>query len=79
MRTKEERIIEARPIITKLAELKLTAESPPVKELYTNLQNYIQKGERININIPFASIGRNIKGVLATDTKEDVWIKLESM
>jgi hypothetical protein len=76
-RTREERQMEIRPIIEKLAELKLSIESTPVKELYKQIHIYINEGKRIMIDIPFESIGRTIRGVLATDVKEEVWIKLE--
>ena len=78
-RTREERQLEIRPIIEKLAGLNLTAESPPIKELYTQIRTYINDGTRITINIPFENIGRTIRGVLATDVKEEVWIKLEKL
>jgi len=75
-RTREERQMEIRPIIQKLSELELTTESAPVKELYKQLQIFINTGERMTIEIPFESIGRTIRGVLASDVKEEVWIKL---
>tara|TARA_B100000963_G_scaffold302975_1_gene276054 strand:+ start:591 stop:878 length:288 start_codon:yes stop_codon:yes gene_type:complete len=75
-RTREERQMEIRPIIQKLSELGLTTESGPVKELYKQLQVFINKGERMTIDIPFESVGRTIRGVLASDVKEEVWIKL---
>jgi hypothetical protein len=76
-RTREERQLEIRPIIEKLASLNLTVESSPIMELYTHIRTYINDGTRITINIPFENIGRTIRGVLATDVKEEVWVKLE--
>jgi hypothetical protein len=76
-RTRAERQLEIRPIMEKLAGLNLTVESPPVKELYKQMHTYVNEGTRITVNIPFDSIGRTIRGVLATDVKEEVWIKLE--
>lgn len=75
-RTKEERIKEIKPIIEKLTELKIKAsEHEEIRELLTKIQVYIQQGERIEINIPFPIADVDIKGVLATELKERVWIK----
>ena len=75
-RTKEQRISEIKPIINKLSELKIKAsEHEEIRELLTKIQIYIQQGERIELNIPFPIADVDIKGVLATDIKERVWIK----
>ncbi len=75
-RTKEQRINEIKPIITKLSELKIKAsDHDEIKELLTKIQVYIQQGERLEINIPFPIADVDIVGVLATDVKERVWIK----
>ena len=75
-RTKEQRITEIKPIINKLTELQIKAsEHEEIRELLTKIQIYIQQGERIEINIPFPIAGVEIKGVLATDIKERVWVK----
>ena len=75
-RTKEERIKEIKPIIEKLTELKIKAsEHEEIRELLTKIQVYIQQGERIEIDIPFPIADVDIKGVLATELKERVWIK----
>ena len=76
-RTKEERMAEIKPILTKLSELQLTTEYEPVKKLYIEIQRYIQEGERIEVKIPFPEIGRKILGVLAINVREQVWIKME--
>ena len=75
-RTKEQRMTEIKPIIHKLTELQIKAsEHEEIRELLTKIQIYIQQGERIEINIPFPIAGVEIKGVLATDIKERVWVK----
>jgi len=75
-RTKEQRVKEIKPIIEKLTELKITAsDHPEIRELLTKIQVYIQQGERIEIDIPFPIADVEIKGVLATELKERVWIK----
>jgi hypothetical protein len=76
VRTKDQRIAEAFPIIKKLSELKLKAsEHPEIRELLQHIQTYIQNGERTLIDIPFPIADVDIKGVLATDLKERVWVK----
>ncbi len=75
-RTKEQRVAEIKPIIQKLSELKIkTCEHAEIKELLSKIQVYIQQGERIEINIPFPVADVDIKGVLATDVSERVWLK----
>ena len=77
-RTLQERQLEIKPIILKLNELRLSPISyPSIKELYTYLQNYIQNGERIKLNIPFPEYNSVIKGVLTTNINERVWVKIE--
>jgi hypothetical protein len=76
-RTKKERHLEAKKIIENLNKLDLTIQSPPVKNLFQLLQKYIQDGERIEVNIPFEEQNRTIKGVLETNIKNQVWVKLE--
>ena len=76
-RTKKERHAEARKIIDSLNRLDLTVQSPPIKLLFKHLQDYIQNGEKIKIDIPFKEQNRNICGVLATNVNEEVWVKLE--
>lgn len=78
-RTKEERIIDSKPIIMKLTELGITLEqNNELKELYILIKRYIEDGERLEINIPFPSINRRIKGVLATNIREEVCVKMIS-
>ena len=75
-RTKEQRMTEIKPIISKLTELKIKAnEHEEIRELLTKIQVYIQQGERIVINIPFPIADVDIVGVLATDVNEKVWVK----
>lgn len=75
-RTKEQRMKEIKPIIEKLSELKIKAsEHEEIRELLTKIQVYVHQGERIEINIPFPIADVEIKGVLATELKERVWIK----
>ena len=78
-RTKEERILETKPILEKLTELGLTLENnSEIKELFLLIQRYIKDGERIEVNIPFPSINKRIKGVLAINVREEVYVKMIS-
>jgi hypothetical protein len=75
-RTKEQRISQTTPIIKKLSELKISAaEHPEIRSLLQHIQRYILTGERIEINIPFPIADVEIKGVLAPDLNERVWVK----
>ena len=76
-RTKEERRIETNAIIKSLNDLKINTGYPEVRELYKCIQSYVNAGIRKEIDIPFPAISRRIKGVLALDKKEKVWVKLE--
>ena len=77
-RTKEERRQEIIPIIEKLSELQLSTEYDAIKELYKLFKEYIEEGNRIEVNIPFPLIKRRIKGILAISAREPVWVKLEN-
>jgi hypothetical protein len=79
-RTKEQRMAEIKPIISKLSELKINAsDHAEIRELLTKIQVYIQQGERLEINIPFPIADVDIKGVLATDVTERVWLKFTKL
>jgi hypothetical protein len=77
-RTREERQEEARKIISTLSNLQLNLTYEPIKTLYKRLNEYIEKGERIIVNIPFPEINRRIRGILAISVRETVWIKMEN-
>ena len=79
MLSKLERQLAVTPILMKLKELHLSpAAYESIKTLYQQLQIYIQQGERIELNIPFNEYNCTIKGVLAVDKREQVWVKLET-
>jgi hypothetical protein len=78
MRSQAERQNEVKPILLKLKELHLNPTAyASIKTLYQQLQVYIQQGERIELNIPFPEYNVTIKGVLAIENAERVWVKLE--
>jgi len=77
-RTKEQRQQEVREILKQLSKFELTPRYEPVKDLYKQFKQYIDTGDRIEINIPFPMINRRIKGLLAASVNEDVWIKLQN-
>ena len=78
-KTKEERQAEIKPIIIKLRELKLTIQShTEIKELFIQMQRYINEGIKVELDIPFPDYNCCIKGVLSIKRGEKVWVKLES-
>ena len=64
-------------LIKQLAPLELTPKYDPIKQLYQIFKEYIETGNRIEINIPFPMINRRIKGLLAASINEEVWVKLQ--
>lgn len=78
-RTKEEREKESRKIMETLTSLGLTAAYPAVQRLLPMLSVYVEKGERIEVDIEAPDIQRRVLGVLATSRREEVWLKLEKM
>ena len=76
-RSKEERKQEVKKILEKLNHFQLTIAYDPIKKLYIFLKEYINDGKRLEINIPFPSINRRIKGLLAISVRENVWINLQ--
>ena len=78
-KTKEERQAEIRPILVKLKELKLTIqEHTEIKELFKQMQIYINEGVKVELDIPFPAYNCCIKGLLSIKRGEKVWVKLET-
>ena len=77
-RTKEERQNEIKEILSKLSEFNLNTAYKPIKKLYQIFKEYINEGNRIEVNIPFPEINRRIKGILAISVREEVWITLKN-
>ena len=75
-RNKEERLAEVKHILEQLNEFHLNVTYDPVRKLFEKFKEYISKGERLIVNIPFPEINRRIKGVLAINKREDVTIAL---
>ena len=73
----DERKEEINKIINNLNTYKLTLEYDAIKELYKLFKTYIEKGERILINIPFPIMNKRIEGVLAINKNEEVAIRLK--
>ena len=76
-RTKEERKDEIKKIIKQLSHFELTTMYEPIKQLYDIFKRYIEEGNKIEINIPFPMISRRIKGLLAINVNEEVYLKLQ--
>ena len=77
-RTKEERQNEIKEILSKLSEFNLNTNYEPIKKLYQKFKEYINEGNRIEVNIPFPEVNRRIKGILAISVREEVWITLKN-
>ena len=76
-RTLEERKDEVRKIIEQLDDLHLSINYEPIKQFYDIMFNYIRTGERIIVNIPFPQMNKRIEGVLATNIREEVALRLK--
>ena len=85
IRTKEQRQKEILPILKKMNELGLTINKhEELKDFFTQMKKYIQEEEEggkknVDINIPIEELGIRIKGVLAVNINERVWVKLEQI
>ena len=76
-RSKQERQAEVTKILQSLQTLDLNpGDYAPIRVLYNLLRRYIQDGERIEVNIPFPEIHKQIVGVLAIRLTEPVVVKL---
>jgi len=81
IRTKEQRQKEILPILKKMNELGLTINKhEELKEFFIQMKKYIQEEEEdVDINIPIEELGIRIKGILAVNINERVWVKLEKI
>ena len=83
IRTKEQRQKEILPILKKMNELGLTINKhEELKDFFIQMKKYIQQEEsekNVDINIPIEELGIRIKGVLAVNINERVWVKLEQL
>ena len=82
IRTKEQRQKEILPILKKMNELGLTINKhEELKDFFTQMKKYIHQEEEedVDINIPIEELGIRIKGILAVNINERVWIKLEKI
>ena len=75
-RTKEQRQESIKLILQNLSEFQLNVLYEPIRKLYESFKEYINEGNRLEINIPFPEINRRIKGVLAISMREEVWVNL---
>lgn len=76
-RTKVERMAEVRPILEKLAQMRLKVkEHAPLQALLALAQQYIQDGDRVLIHIPFPDLNCTIDGLLAKKVDERCFVKL---
>lgn len=78
-RTKEQRQAEIKPIIIKLTELRLNVSLDEIKNLFSLLQNYVNNGDTIEIDIPIESLNVRIRGILENNLNKRVWVKMECL
>jgi hypothetical protein len=77
LRTKIQRQAEIKPVLKKLQELRVTIDQDPgIKELFRQMQRYIQDNLKIDLYIPCHNLGIVITGVLALNENERVWVKM---
>jgi hypothetical protein len=87
IRTKEQRQKEILPILKKMNELGLTINKhEELKDFFIQMKKYVQEEKdeeegkkNVDINIPIEELGIRIKGVLAVNINERVWVKLEKI
>ena len=60
-RSKQERQLEVREILTQLKTFELNMTYEPIKKLMKLLNTYVNNGERIKVSIPFPEINRTIR------------------
>jgi hypothetical protein len=76
-RTKIERMAEVRPILEKLAQMRLKVkEHAPLQALLALAQQYIRDGDRVLIYIPFPDLNCTIDGLLTPKVDERCFVKL---
>ena len=79
-RTKEEKKVEIRKIITKLSQLHLSPNTNEgIKTLYENMKLYIEEDNSIDINIECPELNIRIRGVLEVDNNKQIWLKMECL
>ena len=80
-RTKEQRQNEVKTIIKKLNELHLNTSYDGIKTLFQHMKEYVDitNDNPIIINIPCPELNIRILGVLETDLRKKVWVKLECL
>jgi len=76
LRSKAERQAEAHKVISKLNDLELNVAYEPVKKLFTLLNDYVDNGGRIKVNIPFPMINKRICGYLPDTVNDQCCIAL---
>ena len=75
-RTKEDKQLEVKTIITKLTESKLNMNYDPIRELFVLLKMYVNGDKSVRIDISFSEIHRRILGYLPVEKDEECWVKL---
>ena len=77
LRSIEERRFETLNIIYQLKQNNITSEFPAVRELLKQLNEYVVKGETMQIHIPFPEKNKIIKGTLPAYKSEKPMVMLK--
>ncbi len=77
-RNEAERRYETLNIIYQMKQNNLHSYYPAIRKLLELLNTYVKEGKRININIPFPELKKNIVGVLEVNKKYKCEIVLKS-
>lgn len=79
-KTKEQRQQEILPVIETLNKMHIKpSTNENIKELYKKLQEFINEGENINIDIPIENLNLRIYGTLERNINKKTWLKMTSL
>lgn len=76
-RNEKERYEQVKPILSKLAELKINIRDDNVKLFYQKMNNYVKNGEKTEIKLDLPVINAKIIGTLEINKKKETVVKLE--
>lgn len=76
-RNEKERYEQVKPILCKLAELRINIRDDNVKLFYQKMNNYVKNGEKTEIKLDLPVINAKIIGTLEINKKKETIVKLE--
>ncbi len=79
-KTKSQRQAEILPVIQKLNSMHIKpAYNDKIKEFYGKLQEFINNGEKIDIDVPVEGMNIRIVGVLEAQVNRKTWLKMTAL